>query len=129
MLSLKYPISIVPSDTLSIGLNGGIMRGFCPKTLLTTESLADDEIIGSSVTIGDDDDDDETDVDAHKGKKKGSNHHNPYVRNSSSSVGRNQKRRYHEVIERQLEIGFENKESQVEWIDALIDQYQLLSGI
>jgi hypothetical protein len=131
MLSLKYPVSIVPSDTLSIGLNGVILRGFCPKTLFTTEAHVDDEIMGSSVangastTVAGDSEEEEEEV-VWGGDR---NIENMMNRGSSASVTRNKKARFREVVERQLELGFDTKDSQSEWIDAILEQYQLLTGI
>ena len=126
ILSLHYPLSINPSDTLSIGLNGALVRGYCPRLTSTSTnssssssssglivaavgSVADEDLIGSAIV----EDDDE--------------YHLSHGSTETTSHRQRLEAVHKEVTPRLVELGFDSKDQQGEWIDAIMDHYFTIS--
>ena len=118
ILSLHYHVSINPTDTLSIGLNGAILFGYCPRLAIAGSSssssssnsantIIDEDLIGSEIV----------EEDAMYHLSHDASHKNGKLRQQQHEAT------HKEVIRRQVEIGFDSKDIQSEWIDAIMDRF------
>lgn len=134
LLSFHQPLSLTPSDTLTVGLNGLLMNGFSPLALTSSTSLSafsHPSTPSSMSTVSEDNDWVQIDL-SPKGSASSSSYGivvpPPAASTTTATATASTQRVRSRFVACRIELAFQNKDELNEWMDVIWQQYETTRG-